>query len=68
MTELYERLRADGSGTIEEIRTMDTARLFAELDDTLQFDVTHMDNVEWAKKPELRLYRLIVAELANRCR
>ena len=67
MTELYERFVADRAGTTDEIRNMDTSRLFAELDDTLQLDVMHMDNVEWARMPELRLYRTIVNELKRRC-
>ena len=67
MTELYERFTADRAGAVEEIQNMDTTRLFAELDDTLQLDVMKVDHVEWARMPELRLYRTIVNELKRRC-
>ena len=67
MTELHERFTTDRAGTTAEIQNMDTARLLAELDDTLQLDVMRVSHEEWAAKPELRLYRTIMAESERRC-
>ena len=68
MTELYELFKNDRKAAEERIQNMDTALLFAELDDTLQFDALHMDNVEWAKMPGMRVYRMLLREIHNRCR
>ena len=68
MTQLYELYLSDLNAAKEKIQGMDTALLFAELDDTLQFDVLKKGNIEWMEIPELKLYRAIVAELKSRCR
>ena len=68
MTELYELYKKDRSTALEKIQGMDTARLFAELDDTLQIDVLHKSNMEWMTMPDMKLYRAILSELRERCR
>lgn len=68
MTELYELYKNDRPAAIEKIQSMDVSRLLAELDDTLQLDVMKKSHLEWNSMKELRLYRAIVTELANRCR
>lgn len=68
MTELMELYKADREAAKEKIRNMDAGRLAAELDDTLQFDVFKMNNIDWMKMPNMQLYRTIVQELVNRAR
>lgn len=68
MTTLFELYKTDRNAAIEKLRSMDAGRLAAELDDTLQFDVFKMGNVEWATMKNMQLYRAIVSELVDRCR
>lgn len=68
MTELFELYKADREGAKEKIRNMDTSRLLAELDDTLQIDVLRMSHLDWMKLPNMQLYRALLAELGDRCR
>ena len=68
MTTLMELYRTDREAAKEKIRNMDAGRLAAELDDTLQFDVFKMNNIDWMKMPNMQLYRTIVQELVNRAR
>lgn len=66
MTELYELYQADREAALKKIQGMDSAMLFAELDDTLQIDVLHKSHMEWAEMPDMKLYRALLTELKNR--
>ena len=66
-TKLYELFAADRNAAIAKIESMDTALLFAELDDTLQFDVLHKSNLEWVQMPDMKLYRSLLQEIRQRC-
>lgn len=68
MTELFELYKNDREAARKKIQSMDAALLAAELDDTLQFDVFRISNVDWAKMPNMQLYRAIVQELVDRCK
>ena len=68
MTELYELYQSDREAALKKIQGMDSAMLFAELDDTLQIDALKMSHLDWAAMPDMKLYRALLAELRSRCK
>lgn len=66
-TELMELYLKDKEKAREEIHKMSSERLFAELDDTLQFDVVKAGMTEWTlMSKDMRVYHAIVKELRER--
>lgn len=63
MTELYEMSRDE---MLEEIKSMGTARLLAELDDTIQLDMLKMSHEKWLTYQDKKVYQAIVRELRER--
>lgn len=52
-----------------EVEQMDTARLFAELDDTVQIDMMNVSSEEWALiRSKKAVYTAICRELMKRCK
>ena len=64
-TELFEMSAEERKAKIMD---METDLLFAELDDTIQFDLLNMGTDEWAINSDKRVYLAIVNELRNRLR
>lgn len=69
-TELFNSMKNDREKTLQDIKNMDTGLLFAELDDTIQFDILGIGNQEWTidylhKK---MVYQAIVNELRTRAK
>ena len=64
-TELFEMSAEERKAKIMD---METDLLFAELDDTIQFDMLNMGTDEWAINSDKRVYLAIVNELRNRLR
>ena len=64
-TELFEMSREE---RMEKISEMSTDLLFAELDDTIQFDILKIGNDEWTigRQADKKVYSLIIAELKKR--
>ena len=69
-TELHKFAMEHGWTELQkEIEKFDTARLFAELDDTIQFDILGISNDEWTlhMRSEKVVYNAICRELLKRC-
>ena len=62
-TELFELNREE---RMEKIKQMETDLLFAELDDTIQFDMLHLSNEQWLLFNEKKVYQSIIHELRQR--
>ena len=62
-TELYQLPRAE---RLKKIGEMETDLLFAELDDTIQFDMMKMSNQDWLTFAEKKVYTEIMYELRDR--
>lgn len=70
MTELMELMNENREEALEKIAKMESTYLFAELDDTLQFDVCKVGNEDWTCKmhKQKKVYEAIINELRSRCR
>lgn len=66
-TELFEMSNEE---RLKKIRSMETDLLFAELEDTVQYDMLGMSNHEWTCEflMEQKVFRAIVRELGDRIR
>ena len=64
-TELFEMSADERKG---RIKTMSTDLLFAELDDTIQFDMLNMGNQAWTEYGDKKVYLAIINELKERLR
>lgn len=62
-TELFEMKKEE---RLEKIKNMETDLLFAELDDTIQFDMLGMSNQNWLTFSKKKVYQAIVKELRRR--
>lgn len=62
-TELFEM---DKEQRLDKIKSMDTALLFSELDDTIQFDMLSMSNEKWLTYQDKKVYQAIINELKAR--
>lgn len=67
-TELFELMAADKEKGTQALQEMETERLFAELDDTIQFDIIGVSNEKWATEyhAKKKVYNAIVKELKER--
>lgn len=67
-TKLYDYSIEHGYTALEkELESYDTARLFAELDDTVQMDMLEVSNAEWAfMRNKKTVYNAILRELLKR--
>lgn len=66
MTKLFDLYNEDREAFRTELESMTVGELFAELDDTIQLDMLKMDNDEWARFKEKKVYQAIVTELRSR--
>lgn len=69
MTELMNLYNENKEQVKKDLSQMETERLFAELDDTLQFDVCKVGNEDWTCKmhKQKKVYEAIINELRSRC-
>ncbi len=64
--ERTELAKMDKEKRKEKIKKMETSRLFAELDDTIQMDIMNISNEEWLNYADKKVYLAIVRELKER--
>lgn len=67
-TELYSYGMVHGWTELHnKLETLDTGRLFSELDDTIQMDILNVSNEEWAfMRSKKFVYMAICKELLKR--
>ena len=69
-TELHDFYKANGREALaERVSNLETELLFAELDDTIQFDILKASCEKWDVElhGQKAVYRAIISELKKRC-